>query len=154
MSDAISHIEVLHNNPFVFAALFPRFYENLGKKPKSLLLAYLVLPLALRLASRQFLKNANRRSSVRTMVKRHEVLYGLPSWIEAYRQYANASIQYLIDQGVLTITEDLNVLMCANSSLDDQLCPMDSATAAGRLGVLLAPYDVPTAYRLLGITEL
>jgi hypothetical protein len=61
MSNAIESYAVLHNNPFILAPLFREFYSALPQSPKNLLLSYLVLPLVLQPASREFLFRANAR---------------------------------------------------------------------------------------------
>jgi len=153
MSNAIQSFGVLHNNPFIFGPLFPPFYESLGKKPKSILLSYLILPLVLYPESNTFLVNAKSTSSVRTMVKKRDRLYGLDERIAEFRKLTNTSVQYAIDIGVLELADDLTVYVNSSWSADP-LCPADALKAANRLGILFAPFDIPTIYRMLGVKRL
>lgn len=153
MSNAIQSFGVIHNNPFILAPLFPAFYGSLPAKPKSLLLSYLVLPLVLYPISRKFLVNANSRSSVRTLINDRERLFGLGERLVDYRELTNTCIQHLIDGGSVLVGDDLSISVFA-SHHSDGFCPHDTDKAARRLGVLFAPFDIPTIYRMLGVKKL
>lgn len=153
MSNAIDSYTVIHNNPFILAPLFELFYASLPKKPKNILLSYLVLPLVLYPPSRLFLAGAKASSSIRTMGKNRERLYGLCERVEEYKALTNLCIQHAIDSVSIAVEEDLSVLVIA-SRLDASLCPGTSARAASKLGTLFAPYEIPAIYRSLGVKAL
>ena len=156
MSNAIQSLGVLHNNPFIFAPLFSQFYKSLREKPKSILRSYLVLPFVLYPESRIYLVKAISTSSLRTLMgkKGHrEHIYGLDERIADYRELTNTSFQHAVDMNVLQIGETLSVDVVSDWStypmhLNDQL------KAAKRLGILFAPFDVPTVYRMIGVKKL
>lgn len=153
MSNAIESYAVIYNNPFILTPLFERFYASVPQKPKNILLSYLVLPLALYPISKKFLANANARSSIRTMGKKHDCFYGLPERVEEYKTLTNICIQHAIDMGAVTVEDDLSVNVIG-SKLDVSLCPENSAKAAKILGNLFAPYEIPAIYRSLGVKKL
>lgn len=153
MSNAIGSYAVIHNNPFILAPLFELFYASLPKKPKNILLSYLVLPLVLYPPSRSFLADAKPSSSIRTMNKKRERFYGFCGRVEEYKTLTNLCIQHAIDSGSIAIEEDLSILVIA-PRLDASLCPGTSAKAATKLGVLIAPYEISAIYRSLGVKAL
>lgn len=153
MSNAIRSFTVIHNNPFILAPLLELFYAALPKRPKNILLSYLVLPLVLFPPSQSFLAGARANSSIRTMVKGRERLYGLCERVEEYKALTNLCIQHAVDSGSIAIEEDLSVLTII-PRLDASLCPRASAKAASKLGILFAPYEIQTIYRSLGVKAL
>lgn len=153
MSNAIQSFGVLHNNPFIFSPLFPPFYESLGEKPKSILLSYLILPLVLFPESQKFLMNAISTSSVHTMVKKRDRIYGIDERMAEYRELTNSSIQYAADIGVLQFTDNLSVHVASDWPAVP-LCPPVALKAASRLGYLFKPFDIPTVYRTLGVKKI
>lgn len=156
MSNAIQSLGALHNNPFIFAPLFSPFYKSLGEKPKSVLLSYLVLPFVLYPESRTFLVRATKRSSLRTLMGKRgerERIYGLDERIAEYRWLTNTSFQHTVDMGVLQIRETLSVDVVSDWSTDP-MCSPEQLKAAHRLGLLFAPFDVPTIYRTIGVKKL
>ena len=153
MSNAIQSLGALHNNPFIFAPLFPTFYKSLGEMPKSVLLAYLILPLVLYPQSHNFLVRATKRSSLRTLMSKRGRIYGLDERIAEYRRLTNLSLQYAVDIGVLQIGENLSVDVVSDW-MPDLLCSSDQLNAASKLGTLLAPFDVPTVYSMIGVKKL
>lgn len=153
MSNAIDSYAVIHNNPFILAPLFELFYASLPKKPKNILLSYLVLPLVLYPPSRSFLAGAKASSSIRTMNKKRERFYGLCGRVEEYKTLTNLCLQHAIDSGAIAIDEDLSILVIA-PRLDASLCPRDSARAATKLSALIATYEISAVYRSLGVKAL
>jgi len=156
MSNAIQSLGVLHNNPFLFAPLFSPFYKSTGEKPKSVLLAYLVLPFVLYPESHTFLVRATKRSSIRTLMGKRgerERIYGLDERIAEYRGLTNTSFQHAVDMGVLQISEILSVDVVSDWNVDP-MCSSDQLKAARRLGLLFAPFDVPTVYRMIGVKKI
>lgn len=153
MSNAIQSLGVLHNNPFIFAPLFSPFHKSLGEKPKSFLLSYLVLPLVLYPKSCTFLVGARSTSSLRTLMGKRERIYGLEERISEYRGLTNTSLQHAVDMGVLQVGDNLSVNAVSDWT-NDPLCSSDQLKAASKLGILLAPFDVPTVYRTIGVQKL
>lgn len=153
MSSAIQSFEVIHHNPFTLSPLFPAFYRSLPVKPKSLLLSYLVLPMVLYPHSRRFLVGATSRSSMRTLISNRERLYGLAERIYEYRALTNTCIQQVIDVNLIAIADDLSVT-AIHGHAPEGSSPDDMIKAAERFGELLAPFDIPTIYRMLGIKRL
>lgn len=153
MSDPIHHLKVLHNNPFIFASAFFAFFDTLGEKERALLLAYLVLPMTLYPPSRLFLKNARATSSIRSMMKERERIYGLDSRVARHREMTNTTIQYLLGAERMTIDGRL-VVAVADQQPANGPSPEGVVKAARRLGILFQPYDVPTVFRLLGVMSL
>ena len=154
MSNAIQSLGALHNNPFIFAPLFSPFHKSLGNKPKSILLSYLVLPFVLYPESRTFLaKKAISTSSLRTLMSERGRIYGLDERIAEYRGLTNTSLQHAVDMGVLKVGENLSVDVVYDWTTDP-MCSPDQLNAASKLGLLLAPFDVPTVYRMIGVKKL
>ena len=153
MSDPIHQLHVLHNNPFIFAPAFGNFYKVLGEKENALLLGYLVLPITLHQPSRKFLNNANRRSSLRTMLKDRGNIYGLDERVALYREMTNTTIQYLLGTGSISVHSQVAVTVADNQTLNGP-APEGVIKAARRLGTLFEPYDVPTVFRMLGVMSL
>lgn len=153
MSNAIQSLGVLHNNPFIFAPLFSPFYKSLGEKPKSFLLSYLVLPLVLYPKSHTFLVRAKSTSSLRTLMGEKERIYGLDERIAEYRGLTNTSLQHAVDMGVLQVGDNLSVNVVSDWT-NDPMGSSDQLKAASKLGLLLAPFDVPTVYRMIGVKKL
>lgn len=153
MSNAIVSYAAIHNNPFILAPLLELFYGSLPKKPKNILLSYLVLPLVLYPPSRSFLARAKATSSIRTMRKDRNRFYGLGERVAEYKSLTNLCMQHAIDSNSIAIEADLSIRVLA-LRLDASLCPGKSAQAAKKLGVLFAPYEIPAIYRSLGVKVL
>jgi len=153
MSDPIHHLRVLHNNPFIFASAVVAFFEVLGEKEKALLLGYFVLPMALHLPSRKFLQNANRRSSLRSMLQDRTRIHGLEERVARYREMTNTTVQYLLDAGGISVIGQLSVSVADQQTMNGP-SPDGVVKAAGRLGNLFRPYDVPMVFRMLGVMSI
>ncbi|MBI4849436.1 MAG: hypothetical protein HY808_12825 [Nitrospirae bacterium] len=80
-------------------------------------------------------------------------LYGLDERIAEYRDLTNASFQHEIDIGTLLVSENLSVDV-ASKWPSDPPCSSDYHKASRRLGLLFAPFDVPTVYRMIGVKRL
>ena len=153
MNDAIRHLKILHNNPFIFAPAFVAFYLGLGEKRNALLLAYLVLPMVLHATTQEYLRKANRRSSLRTMVKDSRRLCGMPELVEIHRGLSSVTLQYLFDEKRLILRPHLAIEI-AGDVQRDVVSPPGVVKAAERFGRLVKPYDVPAVYRILGVAYL
>jgi len=155
MSDVVKNLYVLSSNPFIFAEPMHSFYYSLGAKPKGLLLSYLVLPLVLHPASLNFLKKANRNSTMRTFTKKKKegVLWGLEDRISTWKKETNTTLRYLIDCDALVQNEDLSFTVGSFDGMGT-VSPVDTVKAASRLGVIFKSHTVVDIYRELGIKEL
>ena len=153
MSDPISHLEVLANNPFIFATSMLDFYAKLGSKKHSLLLAYLVLPIALQEERRKFLKNAKSTSNLRTMSGKNGAFNGLSELVEDYKTITNATLQYLISAGAIRIDGDAIMVERALEGHDSP-APRGLEKATATLARFFIPYEVPVIYRMVGVYSL
>lgn len=153
MSDPLHHLRVLHNNSFIFAPAFTTFFQCLGEKERGFLLAYLVLPMTLYPPSRDFLQKAKSTSSIRTMLKKRKLIYGLEERIARYRNLTNTTIQYLQDAGNLVFGDRLTISVVEQQPIETA-SPEGVVKAAQRLAGLFRPYDIPTVFRQLGVMSL
>lgn len=152
MTDQIRHLQVLHNNPFIFGSAFIEFFEALGTKEKALLLGYLVLPMILHQPSHKFLSKANSRSSLRTMLQDCSRIYGLNERVTQYRQMTRMTVQYLLGTGGISVHSHLDISV--NQQVVEGPSPAGVIKAARQLGTFFRPYDVPTVFRMLGVMSL
>lgn len=153
MSDPLHHMYVLHTNPFLFATTVHAFYERLGTKEKSILLAYLILPIVLDKRNRLFLARAKSTSSLRTMLADPKKMRALPARVEQFREVTNGTLRYLFSLNALCMKEDSVVLGDIDEPLSD-VAPENAVAAARKLADWLQPLDIPTIYRTLGVLQL
>ena len=163
MSRYIDSIYKVNNNTFLFTPLIVEFYKRLKVTNKNVLLSYLVLPLVLNKKSKEALISSSTRSSIFSFasnkqknkdgIKNVENIFGLPDRIEEYKEQTNRCLQYAIDNGWISLNEDLSVNV-VNSSLNNSSELKDSHKAASNLHKILKDLDVVTIYRLLGIKKL
>lgn len=152
MSDPISHLYTLHNNPFLFATTLHGFYTCLTPRKHSVLLAYLVLPVVLEQKNRDFLQKARSTSSLRTMLTHRELLTAIPQRVEDYRHLSVETLRYLVSAGQLQV-HGTNVFVGPKAPTDP-IAPPGAVAAARKLAEFFEPFDVPTTYRLLGVMQL
>lgn len=157
--DSIKNISIIYNNPFIFPPIFVEFYSSISQKEKNILLSYLVLPLTLYHPSQKAIKNsqAGSRSTIYSVFserKTEERVFGLEERIKSYKSLTNNSLQYAISSGMLILNEDLSVSVKNPKLANKKLCQKDSLTAARKLGLLFAQYDIPTCYGILGVKEI
>ena len=152
MPNAISHLESIYNNPFVFSSIIYHFFSNIALKDKNILLSYLVLPLVLYPETQKFLKNSNIRSSIFTMTSNRKNIYGLEERIIQYGDITNMCIQHNIDNNIFSIQTNLSVVV--NNGKSVKTYNANHVKAAQKLGKLLSPYDVVTCYRTLGVKRI
>ena len=149
----IQHHVTLNRSPLILAPILEAFFVSLQPSANSILLGYLVLPIVLYPSSQKFLKNANSTSSIRTYCGDMTRLAGLSKRIIELRSVSSLAMQHCIDSRALTLQKDLSLV-----SLRDERMPPNGRSielkAANRLAAILDPYDVPTAYRLLGVRNL
>jgi len=153
MSSMINHLKILYNNPFIFSYILYCFYKELPQKSNNLLLSYLVFPLSLYPASQTFLKNANKRSRLLNLTKKHERIYGLQERINDFKIITNMTLQYNIDREIFEFNNSLtiNVLNELSNEYDFN---NDASKAAEKLAKLVSAYDIQTTYRMLGVKQL
>lgn len=158
MNKFIDNVSKIHNNPFIFTPLIVVFYEKLGKKPKNILLAYLVLSLVLNERSKQTLQNVNSRSSIHSFIdskdkaKRQNV-FGLPDRIKNYKEITNQCIQHAIDNQWIRVNEDLSIEFL--KKVENKVENLNqSFKASSNLHKIFRDLDVVAIYRLLGVKEL
>jgi hypothetical protein len=154
VNDPISHLNALANNPFIFATSMLDFYAKLGLKRHSLLLAYLVLPIALQGGRRKFLTNAKSTSNLRTMSGTNGVFNGLPELVEDYKAITNATLQYLISAGAIRIDDDAVVVVERALEGHDSPAPKGLEKATAALARFFIPYEVPMVFRMVGVFSL
>lgn len=153
MSSLINNLEVLHFNPIILSRLFVSFYEELGPKSKSLLLSYLLLPIIMNLECRRFLKNANKSSSIRTLLADRGRIFGLHERVGNLKTLSNKSVQYAFSAKYLFLADDLNVCI-GRVDCDSIPTNRDIDRAVRRLGIMFSDHDVVSVYRLLGVKAL
>lgn len=153
MSDLVENISKIHNNTFIFAPLIVEFFKNTEPASKNILLAYLVLPLVLHEKSQDFLFKASTRSSINTLKRSKETLYGLPERVHRYKEVTNICIQYAIDNYYIKINDDLSIEV-----LDSKIVTVrnleKALKASSNLHKVFKGFDVVAIYRLLGVKEL
>jgi hypothetical protein len=152
MSKAIQSFATIYNNPFIFVPLFAEFYASLGPQPKSVLASYVVLPLCLHPETRKFFTNAKKTSTLHTFTRERSRLYGLPERVARYRTLTNTTLQHGFNLEELQLGADLSIHAQVPRACD--FCPAESAKAARNLGKIVAPFDMITLYRVLGIKSL
>lgn len=152
MSNAIEHLSVLHNNPFIFAPALAEFYSEFGSAKRGMLLAYLVLPLVLPEEPRKYLRAIRANSSLRMLLKERARIHGLAARVQQYRLITDKTLQYLIDAAVIEIGVDLSIAVTGQVS--SGVAPEGVMVAARGLAKLCLPYDVQTVYRMLGVKSL
>lgn len=158
MNKFIDSVYKIHNNPFVLTPLVVAFYEQLEKKPKNILLAYLVLPLVLNERSKQTLQTARKTSSIHTFIdssdkSKRENIFGLPERIKNYKEITSQCIQHAIDNQWLKVNEDLSIEFL--KKIDNRAESLNqSFKASSNLHKIFRDLDVVTIYRLLGVKEL
>lgn len=153
MTSALDHLYELHTNPFLFARAMLAFFESLGEKEQSVLLAYLVLPIVLNRENRTFLSRAKSNSSLRTFSSKPERLRALPERVEAYRENTNATLRYLISLKAIRLS-DRRIVVVDGVELPDGTSPDGLVSAAATLGRFFKDYQVPAVYRMMGVMAL
>lgn len=151
--NAIEHYVTLTRSPLLLSPIIESFFQETTPFDKNLLLGYLVLAIVLHPPSRNFLCNANARSSVRSFCADRSRLAGLPQRVAELRTTTSLAVQNAIDCDRLILKPDLSVEY-AEKPNNLRLEMPSEIKAAKRLASLFEPYDVPTIYRLLGVTNL
>ena len=127
---------------------------NMAEIDNNLLLSYLVFPLSLYPESQKYLiQRKNPKSCLRILAKEHERLFGLQDRIQEYRNITNITLQHSIDLGILSVNSKQSVEILADWP-EGFVSPPNASKAAQRLGEFMSKYDVPTLYRMLGVTKL
>lgn len=151
--NAIQHYVALTRSPLLLSPIIESFFQEIRPSGKNLLMGYLVLPIVLYPPSRDFLRNANARSSVRSFCADRGRLAGLPRRVAELRTTTSLAMQNAIDCNRLILHSDLS-LEYAEQQRNAGLGMPNEIKAAKRLASIFEPYDVPTIYRLMGVTNL
>jgi Family of unknown function (DUF6521) len=152
-ANAIEHYVTLTRSPLLLAPVIESFFHEIRPSEKNILLGYLVLPMVLYPPSRDFLKNARKTSSMRTLCSERNRLVGLPQRVNELRSTSSLAIQNSIDCGRLILHPDL-MLEYGEHMVNLNHRMQVETKAARQLASLFEPYDVATVYRLLGVTNL
>lgn len=169
MSRTIEHLYTLYNNPFYLAPIIVKFYEHYkGRHDKDVLLAYLILPLVLNEDSRRPLLKKDSRRTIRTYfnfhkkldevkgveeVKKNKKLFGLSDRVEEFKQMTNLCLQYAIDRGCLSITDDLCISFNRFDFEHDNTL-VEYLAAAENLAVMFRNDKITHIYMMFGIKNL
>lgn len=151
--NAIQHYVTLTRSPLLLSPIIETFFKEAKPVGKNILMGYLVLPIVLYPPSRDFLRKANVRSSVRSFCADRNRLAGLHQRVIELRTVTNVAIQNAIDCDRLILHSDLS-LEYVEQKIDSISAMPDETKAARRLASIFEPYDVPTIYRLLGVTNI
>lgn len=151
--NAIQHYVTLTRSPLLLSPIIESFFQEIRPFGKNLLMGYLVLPIVLYPSSRNFLCNANARSSVRSFCADRSRLAGLPQRVAELRTTTSLAVQNAIDCDRLILHSDLSLEYAEQKNNSHSGMP-NEIKAAKRLASIFEPYDIPTIYRLLGVTNL
>lgn len=151
--NAIQHYVTLTRSTLLLSPIIESFFQEIRPFRKNLLMGYLVLPIVLYPPSRNFLCNANVRSSVRSFCADRSRLAGLPQRVAELRITTSLAMQNAIDCDRLILHSDLSLEYAVQQNNSSSGMPSE-IKAAKRLASIFEPYDVPTIYRLLGVTNL
>lgn len=151
--NAIQHYVTLTRSPLLLSPIIESFFQEIRPYRRNLLMGYLVLPIVLYPPSRNFLCNANARSSVRSFCADRSRLAGLPQRVAELRTTTSLAVQNAIDCDRLILHSDLSLEYAEQQNNSSSGMP-NEIKAAKRLASIFEPYDVPTIYRLLGVTNL
>jgi hypothetical protein len=151
--NAIQHCVTLTRSPLLLSPVVEAFFTEITPFSKNLLMGYLVLPIVLYPPSRDFLRNANSRSSVRSFCADRNRLAGLPQRVAELRITTSLAMQHAIDCGRLILHSDLSLEYAKQPTGANPGMPHE-IKAAKRLASIFESYDVLTMYRLLGVTNL
>jgi Family of unknown function (DUF6521) len=153
MSELVKNLQEIAQSPFVLGGLYPAFYEALGPKKNSVLLAYLVVPLVFGEKSRAFINGSKSTSTLFTFAQKRDRIYGLARVTEYYKPAANLALQYGVNRKWLDIDQELSVKATVAVKDIDPQRPTDYKICR-KLAIVLAPYDVALIYRTLGVRYL
>lgn len=153
MSKAVEHIYKIHNNPFVLTPLLVGFFLKYHGQENDVLLSYLVLPLVLHEDTKNWLLNANVRSSLLTFARNKENFFGLPERIVEYKSMTNLCLQHAKDNSYISIENNLSIKV-NNPELTCILPLKDSLKASENFIKIIKDLNIVTIYRLLGVKSL
>ena len=153
MSEFVKNLQEIAQSPFALGGLYPAFYEALGPKNNSALLAYLVIPLVFGAESRKFINGSKSTSTLFTFSQKRNRIYGLAKITEYYKPATNLALQYGVDRKWLEIDSELSVKATVPLKGIDPQRPTDYRICS-KLAILLAPYDVALIFRTLGVRYL
>lgn len=144
---------MIYNNPFLFTPLILEFYRNYPGTDKDCLLSYLIFPLVLHKSTKNTLKTATVRSSLRTFFRNKENYYALPRRIDEYKELTNICVQNGIDTKNLRLRDNLSIEFIGEEVISPPFLS-DSIRAARNLVKIIKNVDVATVYRTMGAKSL
>lgn len=153
MSKAVDSYYILYNNPFLLSEILVEFYRN-NESPqdRDILLSYLVFPITLYEKSNESLQRAHSKRTIRTFTKDSERLYGLEQRLSEFKKLTDNCLQLLIDQGMITIEEHLQVKVTELGRVLKKNGVIASySTAAINLAKMFNGLELVSIYRQLGI---
>jgi len=153
MSTATDSISTLYYSPYILAPLFEIFYEGQAKRPKDILLSYLILPLIVPPSTRAFFKNATSASTLHTFCRSKAHLFGLEKRISDLKDLTHRCLFLTKEIGSIDFSSDMSILF-KEHKLDHSATSDEMIKATRKLGIILSRYDIPTSYRILGIKAL
>ncbi|WP_135611103.1 three component ABC system middle component [Methanococcoides sp. AM1] len=153
MSKFVDSVSQIHNNPFVLSPLIVEFFKYIPPKPQNLLLAYLVLPLVLHEDSKNWLSRAKTTSSIHTLKKNKENLFGLQERVYLYQDLTNKCIQYAVDNEIIKINDDL-IIEVLKTEYNTAEYLKKSLKASSNLHKVFRDLEIVAIYRLLGVKML
>jgi hypothetical protein len=153
MSKVVNNLHTIYNNPFLFTPLILEFYRNYPGSDNDCLLSYLIFPLVLHESTRNTLKTATVRSSLRTFFRNKENYYAIPNRIDEYKELTNICIQNGIDTKSLELKENMSIEFVGEEVVGPPFLS-DSMRAARNLVKIIKNVDVVTVYRTVGAKSL
>ncbi len=148
----VDHYDAIFHNPVVISEMLETFYSHLGAKEKSLLLAYLVLPLSMSSYSKESLQNLNSRSSLRTFLQVNDRIIGVQGRIKTYWQQTSNALQYSLERGILLMDKELSIT--TTNAFSQKTRKGKKGKEVESLAKIFQPLDVVSIYRMLGVKSL
>ncbi|MEO6291149.1 MAG: three component ABC system middle component [Burkholderiaceae bacterium] len=107
--NAIQHYITLTRSPLLLSPIIEAFFKVVRPVDKNMLMGYLVLPVVLYPQSRDFLRNATARSSIRSFCADRSRLAGLPQRVAELRTTTSMAMQNAIDCNRLILHTNLSL---------------------------------------------
>ncbi|EKT4451382.1 three component ABC system middle component [Pseudomonas sp. zjy_15] len=150
--NAADHIYTLRRTPFALAPVIHSFYDHWDGTEKDVLLSYLILPLVTYKPLHKFLHNANRNSSMRTLLQEPSRVLGLELRIEEFKPITNAALLILTSERGIQIADDMSV--ASQGKIREENADEKLMKYARKLAVVFNGESVVSIYRSLGLKSL
>lgn len=148
----IDHLFTLQRSPIALAPVVHQFYKSSVPQERDVLLSYLVLPMVLYPAMRDYLLTVRSTSSLRTLCKDQARLIGLTTRVRDFRPLTHAAMLVLTAEQGIKVADDLSVRSIGNVRMAN--ANQDLLEAGRRLALVCAGVDVVSIYRTLGLKSL